>query len=97
MQKSVAVSKTEAEYMALSLTSQQLIQIKKDLEQLRQNAKYSSTSKTEAYCLLGGDWGSLEPAKDPRACINRRSKHTDIHITSYANKRLQHRVYTYGV
>ena len=66
-QRSVAVSTTEAEYMALSLTSRQLIWIKRGLDQLRQMANYSVTNKqdTEVDYLLGDNQGSLELAKTP--------------------------------
>ena len=78
-QRSVAVSTTEAEYMALSLTSRQLVWIKQGLDQLRQSVKYSVTSKegAEVDYLLGDNQGSLEFAKNPH--INHRSKHIDIH------------------
>ena len=79
-QRSVAVTTTEAEYMALSLTSRQLVWIKRGLDQLRQTAHYSVTSKQGTgvdYYLLGDNQGSLELTKNPR--INSRSKHIDIH------------------
>ena len=44
--------------MALSLTSQHLIQIKQGLDKLRQNAKYSFTSKAQrwiAHLVVTGD------------------------------------------
>lgn len=47
-QRSVAVPTTETVHMALSLTSRQLIWIKRGLDQLRQKAKYSVTSKQNA-------------------------------------------------
>ena len=66
--------------MALFLTSRQLVWIKRGLDQLRQTAHYSVTSKQGPgadYYLLGDNQGSLELAKNPR--INNRSKHIDIH------------------
>ena len=78
-QRSVAVSTTGAEYMALSLTSRQLVWIKRGLDQLRQSIESSVTSKegAEVDYLLSDNQGSLELTKNPR--INHRSKHIDIH------------------
>ena len=54
--------------MALSLTSRQLVWIKRGLDQLRQSVKYSVTSKegAEVDYLLGDNQGSLELAQNPR-------------------------------
>ena len=80
-QRSVAVSTTEAEYMALSRTSRQLVGIQRGLDQLRQSIKYSVTGTTtkgaEVDYLLGDNQGLLELTTNPR--INHRSKHIDIH------------------
>ena len=58
-QRSVAVSTTKTEYMALSLTSQQLVWIKRGLDQLRQSVKYSVTSKGAEVDYLLGDRKSV--------------------------------------
>ena len=67
-QRSVALSTTEAEYMAMSLAARQLTWTKFGLEQLRQN--YETFLYTD-------NNGAQELARNPR--IHNRSKHIDIH------------------
>ena len=77
-QKSVAVSTTEAEYMAMSFASRHLIWLQRGLQQLRQHTSYGvATDNHEVDYLLGDNQGALELAKNHR--INNRSKHIDTH------------------
>ena len=77
-QKSVAVSTTEAEYMAMSLASRHLVWLQRGLQQLRQHiASTVATDNHEVDYLLGDNQGALELAKNHR--INNRSKHIDTH------------------
>lgn len=67
-QRSVALSTTEAEYMAMSLAARQITWTKFGLTQLRQNF----------YTVFYADNnGAQELAKNPR--IHGRSKHIDVH------------------
>jgi len=77
-QKSVAVSTTEAEYMAMSFASRHLVWLQRGLQQLRQHTLSTvATDNHEVDYLLGGNQGALELAKNHR--IYNRSKHIDTH------------------
>ena len=66
-QKSVATSTTEAEYMALSLASRQIIWLKRALRELG----------IEVRCALRCDnTGAIDITENPK--INKRTKHIDI-------------------
>ncbi|KAI0992742.1 hypothetical protein K3495_g15443, partial [Podosphaera aphanis] len=67
-QRSVALSTTEAEYMAMSLASRQITWTKFGLDQLRQ--EYNTVLYTD-------NNGAQELARNPR--IHNRSKHIDVH------------------
>jgi hypothetical protein len=67
-QKSVALSTTEAEYMALSLTARQLIWLKLAAKELRLSIQLA---------LRCDNNGSIELARHPK--LNERSKHIDTH------------------
>jgi hypothetical protein len=68
-QRSVALSTTEAEYMAMSLAAKQLMWIKRGTDDLR--------LQDVDYYLLGDNQGSLELARNPG--VHGRSKHIDTH------------------
>ena len=67
-QKSVAVSTTEAEYMALSVSACQAIWLSNGLTEL------SFPLVSHIFC---DNQGSLALSKDPR--MHQRSKHIDVH------------------
>ena len=81
-QRSVAVSTTKAEYMAMSLARRHLIWLQRGLQLFRgiANASTSSSIATASHdldYLLGDNQGALELAKNPS--INSRLKHIDMH------------------
>ena len=81
-QRSVAVSTTKTEYMAISLASQHLIWLLCGLQLFRGIASTLTSSDIATAnhnldYLLGDIQGALELAKNPR--INSRSKQIDVH------------------
>lgn len=76
-QKSVAVSTTEAEYMALSLTTRQLVWLQNALKELNQECHYY---------IHADNTGSIELSRNPR--IHDRSKHIDVHY-HYTREQLE--------
>ncbi|KAH0609220.1 uncharacterized protein H6S33_001448 [Morchella sextelata] len=76
-QKSVAVSTTEAEYMALSLAARQLVWIRNALLELQQQYQYF---------IHADNTGSIELCRNPR--IHDRSKHIDVHY-HYTREQLE--------
>ena len=88
-QRSVAVSITEAEYMAMSLASRHLIWLQHGLQLFRGVSSTSSSVATASHdlgYLLGDNQGVLELAKNPR--VNSRSKHIDVQY-HYVRKQLE--------
>jgi hypothetical protein len=81
-QNSVALSTTEAEYMAMSPAAKQLIWIKNGLKEL---------GITSEMGMLGDDQGALELAKNPR--IHSRSKHIDVHY-HFTREKLANKEFT---
>lgn len=76
-QRSTAVSTTEAEYMALSLTTRQLVWLKNALKELHQKCQYY---------IHADNTGAIELARNPR--IHDRSKHIDVHY-HYTREQLE--------
>ncbi|KAH0607014.1 uncharacterized protein H6S33_003002 [Morchella sextelata] len=76
-QKSVAVSTTEAEYMALSLAARQLVWIRNALHELQQQYQYF---------IHADNTGSIELCRNPR--IHDQSKHIDVHY-HYTREQLE--------
>jgi hypothetical protein len=70
-QRSVATSTTEAEYMALSDASRQLIWLRNAIHKLERKPKLS-------FILHGDNNGSLSLVKNP--VFHKRSKHIDLHF-----------------
>jgi hypothetical protein len=69
-QRTVALSTTEAEYMALSETTQEAVWLKRLLEDLQQRDQNIPVS------LFGDNQGSIALTKNPE--YHRRTKHIDI-------------------
>ena len=90
-QRSVVVSTTKAEYMAMSLASRHLIWLQRGLQLFRGIASASTSSSIATAShdldyLLGDNQGALELAKNPR--INSHSKHINVHY-HYVQQQLE--------
>ena len=88
-QRSVAVSTTGAEYMAMSLASRHLVWLQRGLQLFSGIISTSSNVATASHdldYLLGDNQGALDLAKNPR--INSRSKHIEVHY-HYVRQKLE--------
>jgi len=93
-QKSVAVSTTEAEYMAMSTASRHLTWLQRAMAELKQTTIPGTvaTKNHDIDYLLGDNQGALELARNHR--ISERTKHIDVH---YHHVREQLHAGSYGL
>ena len=77
IQTQIALSTTEAEYIAISMAMREVIPISKLLDKLKDKRFLTSDSPTKIYCKVFEDSsGALEMARAPK--MRPRTKHVNI-------------------